>query len=510
MTLSATPSVADLLVSGLREAGTPRLFGVPGRGSNRELLEAAHAQGLTFVRCHQESAAAIMAAVMGELTGTPGAVLASLAPGVASLASGVAYALLDRAPLILFTDRHPAPMEGFAIHPHLDHAALFSALAKESIVVAPASAAEQIARAVRLALADPRGPVHLDVPADVAASCALSPTASEALPLLSPPDADALDRAAQRIAAAYYPVLLVGLQCRAAQEAKWLRALAESIPAPVLTTYKAKGVFPDSHPLALGIFTGGESGLLGRADLIVAIGLDTVELVPRAWPYRSPVVHLARTPYTGHDFIPAVEVTGELGLIVEELAPRLRRKTQANWDVALVDRLKRDQILLPISSRAALTPRQVVRIASEVAPAGSVAAVDPEPGLLAATRFWPVEEAGTFLVATGLGAVGFALPAALAAQLVYPDRCVLCLTCADGLMRVAGELETVVRLSLPIVIVVFNDCALSTNPDFSALARSFGMTAFRAEGESELREALTHALSAGQPALVDARITASG
>jgi len=160
------------------------------------------------------------------------------------------------------------------------------------------------------------------------------------------PDADALDQAAKLIAAAQYPVLLLGLQCRGATEANWLRALAESVPAPVLTTDQAKGVLPESHPLALGVLTGGviEQAVMGRADLVGAIGLEPPEFFPHPWPCRAPVIHLARSPHPGHYFTPAVEVVGEIWQIIEELAPRLRRKTQANWDIALVDRLKRGQV----------------------------------------------------------------------------------------------------------------------------------------------------------------------
>lgn len=166
------------------------------------------------------------------------------------------------------------------------------------------------------------------------------------------PDAAVLDRAATLIAGAHYPVLLVGRQCLGVAEAKWLSALAESVPAPVLTTEHAKGVFPDSHPLVLGILGDGviEPAVLSRADLIVAIGLDPGEL-PRAWPYRAPVVHLAGTHHPGHPFVPAVEVIGGICEIVAELAPRLRRKTRANWDVTLLDRLKRSETPRPPDTR---------------------------------------------------------------------------------------------------------------------------------------------------------------
>ena len=153
-----------------------------------------------------------------------------------------------------------------------------------------------MAHAVRLALAEPRGPVHLDLPADVAGRpprCRRPTSLAPAAP--APATAPLVERAAEMIRAARRPLVIAGLGCRAA-DAKWLRAFCEALPAPVLTTYKAKGAIPDPHPLAMGIFTGGalEEPLVRRADLIIAFGLDTVELIPRRWSYAAPVLSLAR------------------------------------------------------------------------------------------------------------------------------------------------------------------------------------------------------------------------
>ena len=126
------PSVADLLIAGLRQAGVPRFFGVPGGGSNLELLEAARVQGLPFVLAHQEWAACIMAAVTGELTGVPGAVLSTLGPGVTASATGLGYARLDRAPLIYISDRHPEAALAFTTHQTVNHPSHLGALVKGS------------------------------------------------------------------------------------------------------------------------------------------------------------------------------------------------------------------------------------------------------------------------------------------------------------------------------------------------------------------------------------------
>jgi acetolactate synthase-1/2/3 large subunit len=161
-------------------------------------------------------------------------------------------------------------------------------------------------------------------------------------PVPPPPDPRALDRAAELIRAASRPVVIAGRQCERPEDARWLQAFAEALPVPVLTTSQAQGVLPEIHPLALGIFSGGDQvdDVLSLADLIVALGLDPEELSSRRWPYSALVVCLSRTAHSGHLFAPLVEVVGDLALILEELAPRLRRQTQVDWDMFQLDRLK--------------------------------------------------------------------------------------------------------------------------------------------------------------------------
>jgi len=533
------PTVADLLVEGLVRAEVPRLFGVPGGGSNLELLEAARSRGLPFVLCHQEWAACIMAAVTGELTGRPGAVLSTLGPGVTASATGLAHALLDRAPLLYFSDRHPSGALRFATHQYVDHVAHVGPITKGSVTVSPESAGHWIAHAVHLALAEPRGPVHLDLPADVAGRSAVPAAASVTPPPPAPLDGERVERAAEMIRAARRPLVIAGLGCRG-PDAKWLRAFAEALPAPVLTTYKAKGAVPDPHPLALGIFTGGalEEPLVRRADLIIAFGLDTVELIPRRWSYPAPVLSLTRCSSTdprmrapGGDayFTPALEVVGDPGAILEELASRLIPPgTRADWDVAEVDRIRRGRLAALEVPVPGLAPHRVAQMTRELTAAGSIATVDAGAHMFQTTAYWQALEPGELLISNGLATMGFALPAAIAAQLVHPDRRVVCFTGDGGLMMVAAELETVARLRLPIIIVVFNDEVLSliavkqeqkgfegvsmryAGPDLRALARAFGLRAFTATDETTLHSALIAAQTAPGPTLIDARIDPSG
>jgi acetolactate synthase-1/2/3 large subunit len=530
-------TVAELLVDGLRRAGVPRIFGVPGGGSNLEVLEAARARDLPFVLCHQEWAAVIMAAVTGELTGFPGAALSTLGPGVTASATGLAHASLDRAPVIYVSDRHPGSALAFTTHQRLSHEELLAPIVKGSVCVTADSVAHWVAHAAQLALTEPRGPVHLDLPADVAGRPAV-PAATSVVPApLAVPEAAMLDRAAEMIRAAHRPLVVAGLQCRGT-DAKWLRAFCEAVPAPCLTTYKAKGAIPDPHPLAMGVFTGGvlEEPVVRRADLIIAFGLDPVELIPRRWPYAAPVLSLARCASShpafhpggsGH-FEPTLEVVGEPGAILEELAPRLVGRARSDWDVVEVDRLRRARRAALEVAVPGLAPHRVVQVARDLTPAGSLATVDAGAHMFPATAYWDAVEPGELLISNGLATMGFALPAAIAAQLVHPGRRVICFTGDGGLMMVAAELETAARLRLPIVIVVFDDGALSLiqikqeqrgyagapmryeGPDLAALARSFGLRAFVAGDEGALRAALLASLAGSGPVLIDARIDASG
>jgi len=286
--------------------------------------------------------------------------------------------------------------------------------------------------------------------------------------------------------------------------------------------------------LALGIFTGGalEEPVVGRADLIITFGLDTVEMIPRRWSYDAPILSLLRAPSGasaggGSYFTAALELVGDLGLILEELAPRLREH-HADWDVVEVDRLRRERQRALEIAVPGLAPHRIVQIAREYTPAGTIATVDAGAHMFQAAEYWQAVSPGEFLISNGLATMGFALPGAIAAQLVYPERRVLCLTGDGGFMMVACELETMARLRLPITVIVFNDAALSLievkqeqkgytgvsmrygGPDLAALAKSFGVAARVVKDEAGFMGALVAAQGEAGPLLIDAHIDPSG
>jgi acetolactate synthase-1/2/3 large subunit len=350
-------------------------------------------------------------------------------------------------------------------------------------------------------MADPRGPVWLDVDAEVARASALPVAASCRRGALSPPDPAVRDQAAPRLAAAARPVLVVGVQCRPDGSAQWVRALAEARPAPVLVTPAAKGVVPDPHPLCLGLFTGDVAGhpLLARADLVVAVGVEAIEVAAPAWPLRAPVLHVARSPHTGAVWRPEVEVVGEIATILEELAPRLRGRAAADWDVAELDRLRRESraALAAPPARAGVAPsaRAVIAVARAVSPPGTVAVVDGALASVAAAG-WDAVGPGELLA--GAADAPFALPAAVAAALARPGRRIVAFSSAGALARTAAELAAVARLRLPITAVAI-DAGGAHGARALACVREAGLAAAVATSVDDAGRALASAQAAGSP-----------
>jgi acetolactate synthase I/II/III large subunit len=475
-------TVADIVVDGLRRAGTPRLFRAADEASSR-LCEAARAAGMPVTLASGDAAACVMASVSGDLVDAPGAALVGSPESTTAPFAFVARARVDRAPLIVLTRRHASPVPA----------------CKASLGVTVETAAHWIAHASRLAMTEPRGPVHLDIPADVAGRPAV-PLATSCRPDPLPyPDARTLDAAARMLTHASRPLLLAGLHCRGAAAAQWLRAFAEALPAPLLTTARGKGALPDPHPLTLGVLgdSGVDARLLGRADLVLAIGVDTHEPVPAPCWSTAPVLGFG-PPEALEDRTLVAQVVGDVGAILEELAPRLRDARRADWDVAELDRLRREG--LARAADAGLAAR-IVRLAREATPAGTIATAEAGSHGASVAASWQAIAPGEFLTTSKSTSAGFALPAAVAAHLVHPARRVVCFTDAAALATTADELQTATRLDAPIVVVVLGDAA-SSGPDPVGLAQSFGVTAYRADDEGQFAEALGRTLRTGGPVLI--------
>ena len=444
------PRVADVLADGLSRAGATRAFVAPG--APPVLVEAVARRGLATIEAPDGAAACVLAAVTGELTDAPGVAIAALAEA-AALSPGLALAARDRAPLILLTDTHA-------------DLALLGPVVKTSLVVEVADAGHWIAHAGNLALTEPRGPVHVACAAALASASAL-PVATACRPAPLPaPDAPSLEALGAALTVTR-PLIVTGREC-GGDDAGWVRAFAETLPAPVLATPKGRGTLPEPHPLALGMLGAGHP-LLAPTDLALLVGVDASELPPGALPPALPLARIARAPWPDGAPRLVADVVGDIALVIEELAPRVKARPAADWDVAALDRVKR-----ALSADALAAPAaRLVRVAREATPAGTVATADVPLGL----AWQAVAPRETLTPLGGHAPAGYAILAAVAAQLVDRERRVVAFTTPLGLAAGGDGLALATALALPIVVVVLGAAA----PDEAAFARDFAR-AFASDG----------------------------
>jgi acetolactate synthase I/II/III large subunit len=518
------------LMRTLHDAGTELVFGVPGGGSNLDVVGAADAVGCRFVLTHGETAAAIMAGVVGELTGRPGACVVTRGPGAASAVNGVAQALLDRQPMVLISDCVATEDRARISHQRLDHQLLLGPVTKASLRYGPHDTVMP-AEVVALALAGRPGPVHLDLDPTAPPGVAVAVTS------LASGDIEAA-RAAVRDARR--PLVIVGVGAVAVTVARRpaiLTALTRFLDGtgiPVLTTYKARGIVDDRGPNAAGVATGAtiEAPLLDQADLIIGVGLDPVELIPAPWPYSAPMVLLGGWPIDDSTFF-GDRVVAEIVGDVEQLLDRLTGLATTSWSAteAAEHRLTASaRIRSAVPARpTALTPQDVVTLAREEVPPGTIVTVDAGAHMLVAVPLWEVERPGELLISGGLATMGFALPAAIAAALMAPDRRVVCFTGDGGLGIALAELETLARLDLGVVVVVFNDSTLSliaakqratgqggdrairyATIGFAAVAAGCGVRSEWIVDGRAYRDALRRAMRRTGPTLLDVAVDPSG
>jgi len=532
MTDAIAATAAEAIIAAFAAAGTRRLYGVPGGGSSLDLIAAAKARGLDFVLARHETAAVIMAAAEAELSGRPGLALCTRGPGVANAVNGVAHAALDRAPVVLLADGFAPAERAFVTHQYLDHAAMLAPVTKAQFSVGQMAAGEAAARAIAAVLAAPRGAALIEL----SGSAARQPAAMAAAPPPPPPplpDAGALASARRLLQAARRPVVIVGLEAAGAAEAAAARSLVERLGCPALVTYKAKGVIADADPLFAGIFTCGaaEGPVLDRADAVVLAGADPVEFIPRPWRWEVPVIEIATAPRALPYRAPAVEVTGALAPALADLAQQAPRSAWEGEEIAALREAWREALANDPASGRGIGPQRVVEIVQDSCRRAGFdprVTVDAGAHMFAATTFWQCQRPGDLMISNGLATMGFALPAAIAAALHDPARGALAFTGDGGLLMGLGELATAAALGLRLIVVAFNDAALSLievktdgrdlpagalgwpRADLACAMRALGGIGMHAATEAELAAAMAEACAARGPVLIDVRVDPSG
>jgi len=557
---------ADAIVAALAGAGTRLMFGVPGGGPNLDVVGAAAAAEMSFVLAHGETAATIMAATCADLTGTPGAVVVTRGPGLASAVNGIAHAALDRLPVVVIADTVPAHQRDRVSHQRLDQAALGRSVAKAALTADPGQPGQAAELAVRLALAAPAGPVVVNmdpgveavptsgdaaatgtVPATGTGSVGGTGSASDDSPAFT--SGPAIDGRAVRaphartnaagrelaplaaaLRAARRPVVLLGPGALA--HAAAVRGALGGSGLPALHTYRARGILPDSGAEAAGLVTGGtmEWPLLAASDLIIGLGVDPAELIPAAWDYPARTILVSETSAgaadAGRYFTGGAALAAPLGAAIELIAAHRHR---SGWPPTAGRAAKTGAMArLRAAARAApglLSPQDVVATVRAQAPPETIATVDAGAHMLVAMPLWEVDEPHRLLISSGLATMGYALPAAIAAALCAPGVPVVAFTGDGGLGMTLMEIETAVRLRLRVVVVVFNDATLSLikikqRPDghggpeavgyrpasFAAAATALGAAGAPVSDAAGLASELAAALNRDGPTVIDASI----
>lgn len=531
---------AHVVAEALVAMGVPRIYGVCGT-SNVAFLDALYDYRgvIRYISCRHEQVAAGMADAEGRLTGKPGVALTHSGPGTLNALISVANAYKDCSPMILLSGAVKRRLRGTDGMLEADHREISRTLCRAVLRIEKGQeAAEVMEEAYRRAVSGPRGPVLVEVPEDV-----WREEAGEGAPFRfhrEPPPPFSPERAAEvmdRMREASRPLILAGGGVAASGASSLLEELALRLWAPVITTGNGRGVLPESHPLCLGRagFGGGTvpaDAALSEADVVLGIGCTLSDAL--TYEYTLPIkgevilvnvdpVAAGGSPYPVREVVPADAgefLAASLGCLAEE-KPLPRNE----WWSFLEEKRRQWEELLRLSSSSDRVPLSGSRVVSELArllPVRRVITAGMGTHVLYAIDFLPCLEPLSYLSAANFGAMGFGLPAAMAAALVHPDRPVVAILGDGEFMMTLQDLETACRERVPVKVLVMNDCmyrvlylrqklqfggrVLGTchgNPDFAALARDFGAEGYTLKEPGEVEGVLERMLKSPNPVVVD-------
>jgi len=518
---------SDLFVAALENEGAECIFALPGE-ENLDVIESLRHSKIKLVLTRHEQAAGFMAATYGRLTGRAGVCLTTLGPGALNLTTSAAYAHLGAMPMVMITGQKAIRSSRQARFQIVDIVATMRPLTKMATQIGSAqSIPTHVRDAFRIAQQERPGPVHLELPEDIAAEsaeAALVPPHAVDLPVAPP---SAIDRAAELIARAQRPLVMLGAAASRPRLAEPLSTFVRRMGIPFFNTQMGKGAVNGGSNLYMGTAALSERDwvheAIDRADLIISIGHDTVEKPPFLMGAQGPqVIHIGATPATVEQvYFPQAEIIGEIGTSVALLADRLEgRLPNAAALLGL-----REAILARLADRAEedrfpVTPQRVVHDVRSVMPHDGIVTLDNGMYKIWFARNYRTAVANTLLLDNALATMGAGLPSAIAASLLNPKRRVLAVCGDGGFMMNSQEMETAVRLGLNLVVLVLEDNAYGMirwkqevdgfadfglrfgNPDFVAYAKAYGAKGSRVSSAAGLVAGLEAAFGGGGVHLV--------
>ncbi|MGE8207370.1 acetolactate synthase large subunit [Heyndrickxia sp. NPDC080065] len=519
---------SDLFVRCLENEGVEYIFGIPGE-ENTDLVDSLIGSKIKFILVHHEQAAAFMADVYGRLTGRPGVCLATLGPGATNLLTGIGDAYLDRSPVVAITGQAGLERIHKESHQYVDIIGVFEEITKwNQQIRVPHTIPEIIRKAFKTALLEKPGAVHIELPEDIA----MMDTDGEPLPVTPMPvscsSVDEIQKAANAINRAKKPIILAGNGVIRDGAVTALRQFAEAKNIPVVNTFMAKGVLPSDHPLTL--YTVGMQAkdyvLCGfdQADVIITVGYDFVEYLPKYWndEAMNPIIHIDSLPAEVDAYYPlACELVGNVKEAVEALTSLVKEKELWPGVKRLKAQLDENLHMSDEVSGSPIIPQRIIGDLKKAEKGEAIIISDVGAHKLWIARLYQPEKPNHTIISNGWASMGIAVPGAIAAKLVYPDKPVIAVTGDGGFLMNGTELATAERLGLAIVIVIFNDSKFGLiewkqlnkfnrsndiefkDPDFLEFAKSFGAKGIKVTHSDELLPALEEAISSKEIVLID-------
>ena len=524
---------SDLFVKCLEEEGIEYIFGVPGEENADFVMSLAESDKIRFILTRHEQGAAFMAEVYGRLTGNPAGCLGTLGPGATNLITGVADSNMDRAPMLVLTGQGSSQRLHKESHQIMDVVAMFTPVTKwATSILHPNTIPEVVRKAVRLARTEKPGAVHVELPEDIAKAEAVTHPLKPKRFRRSVPDDKIVDRAFEQLKKAKRPVILAGNGAIRKRASKQLRRFCGRTGIGVISTFMAKGcVDVDAEYCLYTIGLGTKdrvSFAIDNADLVMTLGFDMAEYQPRLWNPKQdkPIIHADFLPAEiDANYHPEVELIGDLAHTLWMLNERLDRYGLPEFDLSYQRRIRAEMKAefeehKDDDTESAIRPQKAVWDARQVLGAYDILLSDVGAHKMWIARHYHCHEPNTCLIPNGFCSMGFALPGAIAANLVFPDRRILAIAGDGGFLMNVQEMETARRLNSNLVVLLWEDGGYGLiawkqenqfgrstnldfgNPDWLELAHAFGWRGHRVQRSVELKDTLEKAFLEQGPSLV--------
>lgn len=524
---------SDLFVKCLEEEGIEYIFGVPGEENADFMMSLDKSSKIKFILTRHEQGAAFMAEIYGRLTGNPAGCLGTLGPGATNLITGVADSNMDRAPMLVFTGQGSSQRLHKESHQIMDVVKMFGPVTKwATSILHPDTIAEIIRKAVRLARTEKPGAVHIELPEDVAKM------ETDTVPLKpirfrrSVPDDKVVDKAFDVIKNAKRPIILAGNGCIRKRASKQLRRFCEQTGIGVISTFMAKGsvdMDADYCLYTIGLGTKDRVALaIDDADVVLTLGFDMVEYHPNLWNPSGAknIIHADFLPAEiDANYLPELELIGDLAHTLWMLNERVEKSGGLQFDLARQAEI-REEMAADLAEHAgdetvgSIRPQKALWDARQMLGPEDILLSDVGAHKMWIARHYHCHEPNTCLIPNGFCSMGFALPGAIAASLVYPERRILAIAGDGGFLMNVQEMETAKRLNSNFVALVWEDGGYGLiawkqenefkrhtdlsfgNPDWLELASAFGWHGHRVENSVDLQSTLENAFNETGPSLV--------